>query len=280
VVPAAEALAKAADLLLSGGVAIVGSGRSSVEEQFLTRKLANAIEAPVWLVGRVGEGDGMLISADRNPNVRGALVTGLIKTLPEIRNAALSSRSVSGGNGAVVPDRVRVGGLGDLAAQIDAGRVKTVISEGEDLAAAGLSEAQLGKIAIVLLGTHASATSTAAQVVIPTLTVFEKSGTFINQQFRLQKFAAAVPGPQGVDDDLVTLARLLQAVRGPALPGDINGLWRALAADVKQLAAASYRCVPDTGLLLDGSDFADLPFPEGETLHFKPLPKRVARSEE
>jgi len=66
----------------AGAVAVVGSGRSSVEEQFLTRRLAEALGAPVLLVSRTGQGDGLLISADRNPNVRGALVTGLIHALP------------------------------------------------------------------------------------------------------------------------------------------------------------------------------------------------------
>ena len=164
----------------------------------------------------MGQGDGLLISADRNPNVRGALVTGLIKTLPAPQ-------------------------LTELAAQIDAGQVKTVSRIGEDLAAAGLSEAQLGKIAIIYLGTHANATSAAAKVVIPTLTVFEKAGTFINQQFRLQKFAQAVPGPQGVADDLVTLAQLVAAAGGPAFAGDIDGLWTTLAAEVKPLAASHLR---------------------------------------
>ena len=117
----------------------------------------------------MGQGDKILISADRNPNVRGALVTGLI--------AAPSAQ------------------LTDLAAAIDAGKVKTVISVGEDLAAAGLTAAQLAKVSIVYLGTHANATSAAAKVVLPTLTVFEKNGTFVNQQFRIQKFHKAVPGP-------------------------------------------------------------------------------------
>ena len=62
-----------------------------MEEQFLTRKLADAIGAPAWLVSRVGQGDGLLISADRNPNVRGALVTGLIKTLPDAGAATPSN---------------------------------------------------------------------------------------------------------------------------------------------------------------------------------------------
>jgi NADH-quinone oxidoreductase subunit G len=89
-------------------VAIVGSGRSSVEEQFLTKKLADALKVSVSLVSRVGAGDKILVSADRNPNVRGALVTGLISALPAQQ-------------------------LASLAADIDVGKVKTVLSVGEDL---------------------------------------------------------------------------------------------------------------------------------------------------
>ena len=50
------------------------------------------------------------------------------------------------------------------------------------------SPAQLAKVSIVYLGTHQNTTTAPAKVVIPTLTVFEKNGTFVNQQFRIQKF--------------------------------------------------------------------------------------------
>jgi len=239
-------LKAAADLLRAGSVAIVGSGRSTVEEQFLTRKIADALKAPVSLVSRVGQGDKILVSADRNPNVRGALVTGLVSALPAQKLTA-------------------------LAADIDAGKVKTVISVGEDLVAAGLTAAQLAKVSVIYLGTHRNATSDAAQAVIPTLTVFEKAGSFVNQQFRLQKFAKAVPGPAGVNDDLITLAELVAAAGGGILPFEVGALWSLIAAEVKPLAAASYASVPATGLLLDGAAWAALPFVEGEALHFKPV---------
>jgi NADH-quinone oxidoreductase subunit G len=73
-----------------------------------------------------------------------------------------------------------------------------------------------------------------------------------------------------VADDLVTLSKLVAAVGGPALAGDIDGLWRTLAAEIKQLTAITYQNLPATGLLLDGSEFANLPFAEGEALHYKP----------
>ena len=228
----------------AGAVAVVGSGRSSVEEQFLTRRLAESLGTSAHLVSRTGPGDGLLVSADRNPNVRGALVTGLISALPSSR-------------------------LDALAAAIDAGKVHAVVSVGEDLAAAGLSAAQLGKIAVVYLGTHANVTSAVARVTLPTLSVFEKSGCFINQQFRLQRFHKAVPGPVGAIDDLVALSRLA----GGSAPADLHAVWRELPAAVPALRDASFSGVPEGGLLLDSTPYASLPFVEGETLHFKPAAK-------
>jgi len=242
------AIARAGELFraAAGRVAVVGSGRSSVEEQWLTRRVAEALQAPAQLVSRVGEGDGLLVSADRNPNVRGALVTGLIRSLPAQR-------------------------LEELAAAIDAGRVTTVVAVGEDLAAAGLTPAQLAKVQIVHLGTAASPTSEAAAVLLPALTLFEKSGCFVNQQFRLQRFQRAVPGVAGAHDDLDLLARLIGAAGGAAAPADLAGVWRELAAAVPALAGRTFATVPDLGLPLDPAPFAGLPFVEGPGLHYAPV---------
>ena len=245
------AINAAAAFLKAGSVAIVGSGRASVEEQFLLKQLASATGASAALVARTAQGDKLLISADRNPNVRGALVTGLISALPAAQ-------------------------LTSLAADIDAGKIKTVVSHGEDLAAAGLTPAQLAKVSIIYLGTHANATSAAAKVVIPTLHTFEKAGTFVNQQFRIQKFAAAVPGPAGSTNDLVVLSKLVAATGAVALASDVHGVWSALAASVPALAGLSYKGIADTGVVLDSAAWAGLPFIEGETLKYKPAAPAVA----
>lgn len=229
----------------AGAVALVGSGRSSVEEQFLTKQLAAALKATTQLVSRVGEGDKLLVSADRNPNVRGALITALITALPSAK-------------------------LTDLAAQIDAGKLRVVVAVNEDLAAAGLTAAQLAKVSIIYLGTHANSTSAAAKVVLPTLTVFEKSGTFVNQQFRLQKFSQAIPAAPGATDDRVVLAQLLAAVSSTKVAADLASVWKALAAAVPALGPLTFANLPATGLLLDATPFAALPFVESETLHYKP----------
>ena len=239
------AISRAGGILQSGRTVIVVSGRSSVEEQFLAKKLADTLDVSTSLVSRVGEGDKILVSADRNPNVRGALVTGLIAELPSQDLTA-------------------------LAAAIDNNKVTTVLSLGEDLSVAGLSAAQMAKVSIVYLGSHRNATSDAAQVVIPALTVFEKSGSFVNQQFRLQKFSKAVPGPSGVADDIASLAGLIAAAGGTPSPSDLGALWAVIAAENKTLAGLSHATLPATGQLLDAAKWAGLLFVEGESLHFKP----------
>jgi len=227
-------------------VAVVASGRQSVEEQFLTRCLAAVLGAVrTDLVGRVGPGDGLLISADRNPNVRGALVTGLVKEYPKAQ-------------------------LAELAAAIDRGAVRTVVSFGENLAEAGLSPAQLGKVTLVEVGTHLTPASAVAKVLLPSLTVFEKAGSFINQQFRVQKFYAAVPGPQGATDDLLLLAQLIEGCGNGTPPRSVEEVWSELAPQVPALAGLTWAAIPPTGKLIDGAAWADLPFVEGATLHFKP----------
>lgn len=242
-----EALAEAGKILRSGGLAIVGSGQQSVEEQFLLARLAEAAEVKHrYLVSRIGEGDELLISTDRNPNVRGALVTGLIEDLP--------SRELS-----------------SLAGAIDSGEVQTLLVCGEDLTTAGLSEEQLGKVKVIYLGTHRHATVDQARVVLATLTVFEKSGSFINQQFRLQRFMSAVPGPEGALVDTRALAYLREALTGESGPATTDTVWTEMAATVNPFEGLIFLRIPADGLLLDVSEaLRSLPYAEGKTLHYEP----------
>lgn len=245
------ALHSAAEILKGGSVAVVGSGRSSVEEQFVVKKIADAVKATTHLVGRVGEGDKILISADQNPNVRGALVTGLVNSLPSNNLSALGSA-------------------------IDNGQVKSILVINEDLTLAGLTAAQLAKVAVVYLGTAGNATSETARVVLPAHTVFEKNGMFINQQFRLQKFHAAIPGLAGTVNDLVLLTKLLAGVGGGAVASELSGLWKQISEEIRVLSGLSFTALPETGVVLNSADFAHLSFPEGETLHYKPAAKAAA----
>jgi NADH-quinone oxidoreductase subunit G len=49
----------------------------------------------------------------------------------------------------------------------------------------------------------------------------------------------------------------------------LAALWKTIAAEIPALGTITFGNLPETGLLLDGSAWAALPFVEGETLHFK-----------
>lgn len=249
---ATDAIAKASECLRGEGIAIVGSGLNSVEEQFALNAIAKTVQTKgVYLVARYGEDDGILMSVDRNPNVRGALMTGLIETLPEER-------------------------LDDLGAKIDSGEVTTVLAVKDDLLDAGLTEAQLDKVSIVYLGAHENGTSKRAEVALAGLTQFEKSGTVINQQFRIQKFSRAIPGPGGAIEDLYALATIQANLSGESFPSTVGSIWKEIGSEGTPFAGLSFQNLSDQGQLLDGSAFDALPFKEGKSLHFEPKQEAVA----
>jgi NADH-quinone oxidoreductase subunit G len=247
---AEEAAASIAELLRNAkGLAVVGSGRASVEEQWLLRELLDASPAGVkrrYLVARKGEGDGLLISADRNPNFRGALLTGLIDGYENTR-------------------------FDSLSAAVDNGSVDTIVAHNECLVGIGLTREQLRKVRVVYIGTHFCEASQYAKVEAPSFMVFEKSGSFVNQQFRLQKFAQAVPGPAGTWSDIALFSKVLSLIDPLRTPtASPQAVWQVMSHQVPQFAGIGFDSIPASGRLVDGSAFSHLPFPEGKSLHFEP----------
>ena len=235
------ALALAGEIVRSGHLAVVGSGHQSIEEQRLLARLAKATGARAYVPARLGPGDGLLVSEDRTPNFRGALLAGLT-------------------------DRAADADLSALRAEIDAGRVRAVLACREDLAALGLGPETLRKVRLVTLGTRLNAGAAAAEVALPALTVFERSGHFVNCQFRLQSFLQAIPGPAGALPDAAVLGRLLGAAEGRPAAYDAGSVWQDLAAAQPALAGLAAGRTPAEGVLLDGSAWSHLPFPERKLL--------------
>ncbi|MDG1241892.1 MAG: 2Fe-2S iron-sulfur cluster-binding protein [Opitutae bacterium] len=250
----AETAQATVDLLKSGSVALIGSASSSVEEQFYYRVMADRCGAAVTLVGRTGEGDGILLSEDRSPNLRGALLNGLIKTLPEAD-------------------------LTTLVAAIKSGAVKTLVVVNEDVTKLGLSSELLAKVKLVYFGTHANAVSQVANVVCPSLMVYEKDGSFVNQSFRLQKFKAAVPGPHGIQSDINVLEKIVASL-GDEKPSalTIDLVWQRIAEKISAFAGLSWRGISDEGVSLDPASFIDLPFVETKNLKFDPVAFKEAQA--
>ena len=250
----AETAQAAADLLKTGGVALIGSASSSVEEQFFYRMMADRCGASVSLVNHIGSGDGILLSEERTPNLRGALLNGLITKLPEAE-------------------------LSLLAGEINSGAINTLVVVNEDVTKLGISSDLLAKVKLVYFGTHANAVSQVANIVCPSLMVYEKDGSFVNQSFRLQKFKAAVPGPRGIQSDITVLEKIVVAL-GDEKPSalTIDVAWQRIAEQVSAFAEFSWRGISDEGVALDPAPFIDLPFVETKNLKFDPVAFKEAQA--
>jgi len=250
----AETAQAAAELLKTGDVALIGSASSSVEEQFFYRMMADRCGASVSLVNHTGSGDGILLSEERTPNLRGALLNGLITQLPEAE-------------------------LSLLAGEINSGAINTLVVVNEDVTKLGISSDLLAKVKLVYFGTHANAVSQVANIVCPSLMVYEKDGSFVNQSFRLQKFKAAVPGPRGIQSDITVLEKIVVAL-GDEKPSalTIDVAWQRIAEQVSAFAEFSWRGISDEGVALDPAPFIDLPFVETKNLKFDPVAFKEAQA--
>jgi NADH-quinone oxidoreductase subunit G len=226
----------ASEIIKSGHLAIVGSGHLTVEEQYLLSDLAKKHSAKTYVPAHTGKGDGMLISEDHTPNFRGALVTGLTQT------AAVDLKA--------------------LSSDIESGKVKSLLICREDVTTLGLSAQLLSKVRVIVIATHKNATTDTAEVVLPGLTVFERSGSFINCQFRLQSFVQAIPGPAGTLPDSSYLARFAGL--------NVDSLWKELAQHVPALAGLAHGKIPEDGIVIDSSKWSSITFPEGRLLKFAP----------
>ena len=243
-----QAISLTADLLSAGSLELVASAHSSFEEQYYYKKLAQLKEAPVTVVGHYHTGDGLLQSEDRSPNLRGALIHGLIDEVPRQQ-------------------------IQELATRIESGAVKALLVVGEDLIEQGVSREALEQIDVIYVGTHHNATSRVAKLVIPALTVFEKDGCFVNQNFRLQRFKQAIPGPNAIISELEFLSKLLAQLQGEAhvVGPDLRQTWERIAQDTLAIEdAVSWHTVPEEGLQLNFEQFAAHDFVESENLKYDP----------
>ena len=245
-----DALHSTVTSLQGKSVGIVGSCKSSLEEQFLLNRLAKGLKAKKYLRGHFGEDDGILLSADRTPNLRGALITGLASSYPTDH-------------------------LSPLAQALKKNQLDALIVVGEDLIESKVDAELLSGVRVIYLGTHENATSHLAQVVIPTLTSFEKSGSFVNRGFFLQGFQQAVPGPAGLLPDVSIFARLINELTDEGeSSSDIDSIWKEMArSSTSPLKGLSFSDFKKEGVQLDGSKWADLAFVEKKALHFQPNAK-------
>lgn len=242
------AVDRAVEISKLGGLAIVANGWQTLEEQFLIAELAGKCSAKVYMASHIGEDDGKLVSADRTPNMRGAFVTGLINEYPSPT-------------------------LDALANEIRSGAIKTVLCFREDLKSLGLDSKDFKSANIIYCGALENRTSESAKICIPLRSEFEKDGLWINRQFRVQRFERAINPPADSLDEIELLSALLRKIANESFKTPTVGEIRSvMASKIEMLKDVAH--VGDSGVLIDGSKFSDIKFPETAALHFEPAKKQ------
>ncbi len=168
------ALAYAAGKILNKNkdVYVVCSGEMSMEDQFVLKRFLDVTFAIPYFVKRVGKGDDFLVSDDPYPNTTGAVITRLATEVN------------------VHPD------LQDLYTLIKDGKCDNIICIYEDLFADNAPSRIFDSINITYIGYRKNRTSNVANFVFPTTTIFDRTGTFVNRDFILQKFFKAINPPK------------------------------------------------------------------------------------
>ena len=208
----------------AGSVAIVASARQTNEELWLLGKLKSKLGAVSDSVARFGEGDKLLVSADKNPNTNGARLTGICFTeigtnLPQIANG------------------------------ISSGKIKTLIVFGEDVTKHGIGADLLGKLeTLIVSDILPNATTKLAHYVLPGCAHAEKRGTFTNTKGRVQKFMKAVEAPGDACAEWEFLHDLVHNVTGQNGFVTIEGLFNQMAKDVSALNGLTWQALGDTGV--------------------------------
>jgi NADH-quinone oxidoreductase subunit G len=206
-----------------GSAAIVGSARQTNEELFLLKKLATKLGALTDSVPRTGEGDKLLLSADRNPNMNGALLIGIAAQPP----------------GSNIPKIVEA---------VKAGTIKTLIVFGENVKKHGIGAAFLAKLnTLIVSDILENETTEIAHYLLPGCAYPEKRGTFTNSKGRVQKFMKAVEPPGEARPEWEFLHELVFNVTGQDSFVSIEGLFNQMAAEVPAFKGLTWAGLGDNG---------------------------------
>jgi NADH-quinone oxidoreductase subunit G len=207
----------------AGSVALIASARQTNEELYLLAKLAKKVGALTDSVPRVGEGDKLLVNADRNPNSAGARATGI-------------AADPMGAN------------LPKIAEGIRAGQIRVLIVFGEDVTRFGIGADLLGKLDLLVVSDILPSPTTAlAHYLLPGCAHAEKRGTFTNAKGRVQKFMKAVEPRGDARPEWEFLHELVFDVTGQDGFATIEGLFNQMAGEIAAFRGLTWAALGDAG---------------------------------
>jgi len=216
-----------------GVAAFLGSGFLSTEEAFLLAKLSAVVEAPhrsIWVdsgpARSIPNPAGGVTGRDASPNRRGAELAGLVPGAEGIDAEALLL------DGAAARCAVLFVADSDFGKAAHDPKVVERLREAAVLVVMGWADTPLARV---------------ADVVLPAATHAEREGTFVNVDWRVQRFERAYPAPSQVRPALEILADLLSRFDAkwstvtPAIVFDL------LAEEVTEFSGLRYQEIPATG---------------------------------
>ncbi len=216
-----------------GVVAFLGSGFLSTEEAFLLAKLSAVVDAPhrsIWVdsgpARSIPNPAGGVTGRDASPNRRGAELAGLVPGAAGIDAEALLL------DGAAARCAVLVVADSDFGKAAHDPKVVERLREAAVLVVMGWADTPLARV---------------ADIVLPAATHAEREGTFVNVDWRLQRFERAYPAPAQVRPALEILADLLSrfdAKWSTVTPATVFDL---LAEEVAEFSGLRYQDIPATG---------------------------------
>ncbi|MGA8660355.1 MAG: molybdopterin-dependent oxidoreductase [Chthoniobacterales bacterium] len=225
-----RAIARAAEELKSfqgAEIALIASAKMTNEELWLTRKLIDALGSSAHdVVPRAGEADGILLSADRNPNLRGAQLLEVSDEQPGRR-------------------------LGEIVQKVRSGEIKALVALGEDVTQFGLSSEDLTKLSsLIVMDILPNATTARATVLLPASSFAEKRGSMINGKGRLQRLNRAIGPPTDARDDWEILRDLNQQLTGANGVYFVEDVFTQIATAIPGMNGLSLSKIGDSGVRL------------------------------
>ncbi|MGP8199525.1 MAG: molybdopterin-dependent oxidoreductase [Limisphaerales bacterium] len=203
-----------------GSVAIIASARQTNEELYLLKKLVARFNALTDSVPRLGEGDKLLLNADRNPNSNGSRLIGI-------------SPARMGSN------------LPKIAADIAAGHIQTLIVFGEDVTRCGFGPNLLGNLkTLIVSDILPNKTTELAHYLLPGCAHAEKRGSFVNAKGRVQRFMQNLQ-PKGNARPEWEFLRELAGGNGAAT---MEGVFNEMAREVPAFKGLTWAALGDLGI--------------------------------
>jgi len=139
--------------------------------------------------------------------------------------------------------------LEDLLAKIESGSITTLFILGADL-----SDEIVGKFTglaqIVVIASSESPAAGVASLVLPGTIPFEKSGTFVNGEGRLQRFDKALELPDNALTEIGILSHLLSECATGDPCTDTAEAFGTMAGAVKAFNGLSFSTIPTGGTVV------------------------------